>query len=139
MTINDNNSLAHYGVPGMKWGKRKARGSAPKSEDAAKADRYKARVRKSGVSSLSNKELKALNERINLEKSFNEVKIETYSSGKKATTKVLKKSEKIVVTAIATVAAQQVASLIKSGISSAIKVATSKAAAEVAAKAITTG
>lgn len=139
MTINDDNSLAHYGVKGMKWGKRKARGSTPKSEDAAKADRYKARVRKSGVSSLSNKELKALNERINLEKSFKDIQVETYSTGRKVTTKVVKKSEKIVVAAIATVAAQQVASLIKSGISSAVKIATSKAAADVAAKAITRG
>lgn len=72
--------LAHYGVKGMKWGVRKdrrggvtttgrrRRGSTaePQSEDSKKAQKLKSK----SARSLSNAELKALNERLNLEQNY---------------------------------------------------------------------
>lgn len=72
--------LAHYGVKGMKWGVRKDRrggvtttgrrrkGSSdtPQSNDSKQAQKLKSK----GARALSNKELKALNERLNLEQNY---------------------------------------------------------------------
>lgn len=66
--------LSHYGIPGMKWGVRRARSSTTGrviSEDAAKAAAYKKQARKSGVSSLDNEQLKELNRRLELESKYN--------------------------------------------------------------------
>jgi hypothetical protein len=71
--------LEHFGVRGMRWGVRRDResggGSAPRrgksvSVDAARFDKTRKKVKTRGVSSLSNAELKALNERINLEQNY---------------------------------------------------------------------
>lgn len=111
MTINDDNSLAHYGVKGMKWGKRK--GVSVRSQDSANAQKLKARVKKNGLSSLSNKEIKALTERIKLEKAYRDIKAEGYNAGGRTADKVLKKVGGVLIGAATTVAAQQVASVIK--------------------------
>jgi hypothetical protein len=68
-------NLAHYGVKGMKWGRRKSDSSSssqtsrrgPVSEDAANARRIAAKVKKTGTKSLSNKEIQELSTRMNLE------------------------------------------------------------------------
>lgn len=71
--------LTHYGVPGMKWGRRKPgtgkassrkKAAGPKSEDAASAHEKKTQAKTKGVASLSNAELKKLNERMNLEQNY---------------------------------------------------------------------
>lgn len=72
--------LAHYGIKGMKWGRRRAVGpdglvkksSAPKefSEDAAKAKSSGEKAKTKGVQSLSNDELRQLNDRLNLETNY---------------------------------------------------------------------
>lgn len=63
--------LEHYGVKGMKWGVRRAAsqlGAArPKSDDALVANAAKRKARVKGLDSLSNKELKDLSTRLNLE------------------------------------------------------------------------
>lgn len=60
--------LEHYGVKGMQWGVRKsARSSHPQSDDHKTAKALQSRHR----SSLSNHELKTLNERRNLEQNYN--------------------------------------------------------------------
>lgn len=70
------NALAHYGVKGMKWGRRKAdsvpasSSSSGKSEDAIRTSVHKAKVRKAGTDVLSNKDLEDLVKRLNLEKQF---------------------------------------------------------------------
>jgi hypothetical protein len=74
MLIIDEDTLMHYGVPGMKWGKRKsgvstARIRVVKSEDKRKADEYK----KKPKASLSNQELSALNTRLSLEKKYSDL------------------------------------------------------------------
>lgn len=74
--------LEHYGIKGMRWGVRRtdeqlarARGRRrssrrEKSPDAAAAEEAKKKAKKGGVSSLSNQELKKLNERLNLEQNY---------------------------------------------------------------------
>lgn len=59
-----NNELYHYGVLGMKWGRRKA-----VSRDSAAASR----IRKKKVSQMSNQELRDLNNRLNLEQQNKEL------------------------------------------------------------------
>lgn len=65
--------LAHYGVLGMRWGRRKADGNsavgAPAHEDAINV----AALRKKKISQLSNAEMKAVTERMNLEKKYREM------------------------------------------------------------------
>lgn len=93
-------TLAHFGIPGMKWGQRKSRGpsvvvpSGPQpvtvktkmdgkgvletsggrghnpSEDAVKSASLRQKAHASGTSSLSNQELKTLVERMNLESNY---------------------------------------------------------------------
>lgn len=73
--------LEHFGVRGMKWGVRKKRGgtdsaAAPthKSEKKTSADFKRIKnARSKHPSELSNKQLKDLNERLNLEKQFKEL------------------------------------------------------------------
>lgn len=86
------NFLEHHGIKGMKWGVRKAGAQGPNKvrvarksngklavkggenqrphDDAIKAAIAGQKARKSGTSSLSNKELKALVERMNLEQQY---------------------------------------------------------------------
>lgn len=82
--------LAHYGVPGMKWGHRKARGEH--SDDSAKALELHQRVKTGGGAHvLSNDELEALNKRLNLEQNHARLtsNSEHVSVGEKATKQVL--------------------------------------------------
>lgn len=82
--------LKHYGVKGMKWGKRKDRGPVsvttstspgrkvkakggtgqPASEDAIRTAATKQRAKKSTTDSLSTKELQELVTRMNLEQQY---------------------------------------------------------------------
>ncbi len=69
--MNLNDVLEHYGTKGMKWGVRKSR--VPKqgpSGDARDAHRSFIKATVSGPQALSNKELQALNQRLNLEQNY---------------------------------------------------------------------
>ena len=59
--------LEHFGVKGMRWGVKK---SVRTSGDAATADKLHKKFKAGGTKSLINKELKQLNERLNLERQF---------------------------------------------------------------------
>ena len=91
----DQDSLEHYGIKGMKWGVRRSRDElarlrgekTPPSQDAVKARDLQKRVKRSGTKSLSNKQLKDLNARLELEKSY-----------KRLTTKDKKKKENVMLT-----------------------------------------
>lgn len=75
--------LMHFGVKGMKWGVRKAPGS-PAHSDAARAVDLQARVRSGGGAHvLSNNDLKALNERLNLESQYRRLTTPQASAGEK--------------------------------------------------------
>lgn len=65
LEISMEDFLEHYGVKGMRWGVRKESktSATPKSEDYIKAKQLKRKP----TSSLSNAELKFLNERLSLE------------------------------------------------------------------------
>lgn len=70
--------LAHFGVKGMKWGRRRDKGNSAldesnSSEDARTAREITTKVSKGGVQALSNKELRHLVDRIKLETQFAEV------------------------------------------------------------------
>lgn len=66
--------LEHYGVPGMKWGRRKSSGNSavprPVSEDYATAKAAKDKKAATGLNSLSNKEIQAVITRTNLERQY---------------------------------------------------------------------
>lgn len=85
-------ALAHFGVKGMKWGVRRSkaeRAAHPHSEDSKAAADALQKVKVGGVKSLSNKELQALNARLNLEKQFGTLSQKTKSKGQKAVEEVL--------------------------------------------------
>ena len=65
--------LAHHGVKGMRWGKRKARPSHPVSEDHVTAEAASNKAKEGGVKALSNKELQDVITRKNLEKQHREL------------------------------------------------------------------
>lgn len=68
--------LAHYGVPGMKWGKRKgSSGSSKSSKEPASADAVAVgalmgKKKSSGTAALSNKELQTVITRRQLEQQY---------------------------------------------------------------------
>lgn len=92
--------LEHYGVKGMKWGVRKSNVPAgetrvtqkgkklkgeggkglPPHEDATKAAVSKQKMKGSGIQSLSNKELKELHQRMNLEQNVRELSMKEKQS-----------------------------------------------------------
>ena len=60
-------SLKHYGVKGMKWGQRKSTTSkAPSSEDHLEVSS----LRRQETRTLSNRDLKRINERLQLESTY---------------------------------------------------------------------
>lgn len=83
----DEEQLKHYGIPGMKWGRRKGKAALKKvnppkrgaSEDYKKA----ASIRKKKIHQMSNAELKTLNERLQLERSFKDLSAKDISPGRK--------------------------------------------------------
>lgn len=68
--------LYHYGVKGMKWGRRKGlrlslqRKPKVRSKERKYSDALAGKVKKTGVTSLSNKELQALTRRMQLENDY---------------------------------------------------------------------
>lgn len=70
--------LEHFGVRGMKWGRRQDKGNSAldehnSSEDARVARDISVKVSKGGTQALSNKELRHLVDRIKLETQFKEI------------------------------------------------------------------
>lgn len=70
---DDPNEIKHYGVPGMRWGKRKGGGSSSKAASP-----------KLTVKALSNDELKTAITRMKLEQEFIRLATPPPSPGKKA-------------------------------------------------------
>lgn len=113
ITPAESSALAHYGVKGMRWGVRrssskstgpeditlktvpgkrvsaKGGGRHPASEDARTAAIYKQKARKSTVDSLSNKELQALVNRMNLEQNYSRLTADQLSPGKRFVNKFM--------------------------------------------------
>ena len=77
MNIVYESTLCHYGIPGMRWGVRRAsksfgsRSGASKSTKGMSDDaKTAAKLKKKKPHQLSNQELKTLNERTRLEKEY---------------------------------------------------------------------
>lgn len=71
-----NYELYHYGVPGMKWGVRRAQKRADRNKRRAEAENWSSEARtasetrRKSLKQMSNAEIKALNERTRLEKEY---------------------------------------------------------------------
>lgn len=63
--------LQHFGVKGMKWGKKKN----PASSDSAASKSVKVTAKKKGIHTVSNKELQTAIERMRLEQDFKRLKV----------------------------------------------------------------
>lgn len=89
--------LEHFGVKGMRWGKRQATAevtlaTTPKpkaSTDAVKTSEFKERAKSGGAASLSTKELQELVLRQNLEQQYEKLNPAPVSAGKKLMGEVL--------------------------------------------------
>lgn len=80
----------HYGVPGMKWGVRKARkknyiSKAVNKRRSSYSQDYKdtAKLRKKNYKQLSNSELKSLNKRLELESNYKRLNPKGIEKGKR--------------------------------------------------------
>lgn len=64
--------LAHYGVPGMRWGVTRSRAEreAARSADATEVKGIKAKAKATKIDSLSNQELQKAITRMNLERQY---------------------------------------------------------------------
>lgn len=76
--------LEHYGVPGMKWGKRKDRSAAVSTGTAKKSA-----PPKEDVSKLSDAELRQRINRIQMEKQYSQLTAAEVNPGKKIVTDLL--------------------------------------------------
>lgn len=83
-------ALVHFGILGMRWGRRRGRSATPGHADS---EAVKA-LRKKNVSELSDAELKKLNNRMQLERQFKELKAADVSPGRKLVTDILRDSGK---------------------------------------------
>ncbi len=108
---NYSDELCHYGVLGMKWGRRKAKttsSASPKKTKKMTADeKRKASMRKDVKNrrTLSDADLKKKIERIKNEKQLKDLTAEEIAPGKKFISDVLSSSGKKVTTALVTGAA----------------------------------
>jgi hypothetical protein len=99
------NSLYHFGIMGMKWGVRRQRGSDGRIVEGSHGseDHQKTReLRKKGAKNMTNAELKAYVDRMNLEKQYANYNKKEESAGKKFVTDVLVNSGKAALTTFVT-------------------------------------
>jgi len=84
-------SLAHFGVKGMKWGVRKAEQfNATASADAKQAKELGTTAKKVGTHALSNKDYEALLKRMELDQRYARLSERKKSEGEKWVTDQLK-------------------------------------------------
>jgi hypothetical protein len=76
--------IEHHGVKGMHWGVRR-KGQQKTSSDFKKTEP----LRKKPVSALTNKQLKAVNERMNLETNYKKLNPSTARKGKMAAAEII--------------------------------------------------
>ena len=86
-TMIKGNELAHYGILGMKWGRRK--GNAKASASPKHHDYLEAHTKES-YKSMSTKKLKQINERLQAEKTYKELTSKQKKKGKNWITNTLK-------------------------------------------------
>ena len=107
------NELKHYGVLGMKWGRRKSTSSTTPT-NPSKDHVRKTQLKKKKISEMTNDELKEITNRLQLEKQYKDLTRRDVTPGKKFVMDVLATTAKTTATAYATkYAAKGVESLIK--------------------------
>jgi len=86
----NNQSLSHIGILGMHWGRRKGKtNTATKTHSDSPDNKKKDGLMKKKINSMSNTELKALNERLQLERSYKELTKKQVSPGRKFVNSIL--------------------------------------------------
>lgn len=87
--IDESAYLEHFGVLGMKWGRRKGKSSSSGSSRPKKTKRVRdpenaelRRIQKKKPSEMSNDELSRANQRLNLESQYRQLNSRDMSSGK---------------------------------------------------------
>lgn len=103
-------SLYHFGVLGMRWGRRRGKtGSLKKSVSDRitkyndhrnnSSDDYKKNVdlKKKRINELSNAELKSLNERLQLERNYKDLSAKDVSKGRKFAQEILREVTKEII------------------------------------------
>ena len=98
--LSYNDILMHFGVKGMRWGVRNAESKKRIAREESEDYSSTKNLRKQPVSTLSNAELKKINERIQLEQTYKQLTAKDVSKGQAATTKFLGKVGNMAVTAI---------------------------------------
>lgn len=101
MTLDQDSYLAHYGVKGMKWGVRRSRGSSSSGKKNRRAliqinvtKKEKKQKRSNGIKELSDQELLAKVNRLNLEKRYRDLSAPQKSAGKAFVSDVITNSGK---------------------------------------------
>lgn len=83
-TITVEDVLSHFGVKGMKWGRRRSRAEleGARSDDSRKLEGTRAKAKDTKIASLSNKELQEAITRMSLERQF-KASVDQSSPGRK--------------------------------------------------------
>lgn len=102
--------LEHYGVKGMRWGKRRAEQQAERASTQSKDHAKSSNLKKKRLDEMSNAELEVLNKRMNLEQQYSKLNPKKSSAGKKFAQDVVRE-----------IAKEQVKALAKKGLTSAGK------------------
>lgn len=95
--------LAHYGVLGMKWGRRRAKRSVSNEHARAKS------LKKKKTKYMTNDEIREYTQRVNLERQFKEAKKANRKGIAKVMHKMLKKSSDKSMDKVAEIIATEVA------------------------------
>jgi hypothetical protein len=132
MTIKrPNNTLTHFGILGMHWGRRTGKTPTTDSSDHVTTTA----IKKKKLSQMSNAEIKKLSERLQLEKSYKELSKKQVSDGERIVKESLVNGAKQALTPIIAENTAKIAGFI---ISAAISAARKKAAARQTANAAST-
>lgn len=108
------NELKHYGVLGMRWGRRKSSASNKPPSNPSKDHIRKVQLKKKKISEMSNEELREVSNRLQLEKQYKDLTRRDVTPGKKFVMDILATTAKTTATAYATkYAAKGVENLIK--------------------------
>jgi len=83
------NFLEHHGVKGMKWGTRRSKKQLERAAKQSPEHKNVRALKGKKSSELSNQELKAINERLNLEQNFHRLNPTTVQRGHNAVKGVL--------------------------------------------------